>query len=88
LELRPRAQPPGRPQVEATGSQGFPFDPGNVPFKIRVPVMSVKGWTLQEDRYTPPLPEKVETEGQIQYIDLVPYGSTTLRMTIFPTTER
>ena len=74
--------------VEATGAQGFPFDPENIPFKIRVPVMSVKGWTLQEDRYTPALPEKVETEGQIQYIDLVPYGSTTLRLTIFPTTER
>ena len=75
-------------KAEATGAQGFPFDPENVPMKIRVPVMSVKGWTLQEDRYTPALPEKVETEGQVQYIDLVPYGSTTLRLTIFPTTER
>ena len=56
--------------------------------KIRVPVVSVKCWTLQEDRYTPALPEKVETEGQVQYIDLVPYGSTTLRLTIFPTIER
>ena len=75
-------------KAEATGAQGFPFDPENVPMKIRVPVMRVKGWTLQEDRYTPALPEKVETEGQVRYIDLVPYGSTTLRLTIFPTTER
>ena len=75
-------------KAETTGAQGFPFDPDNVPMKIRVPVVSVKGWTLQEDRYTPALPEKVETEGQVQYIDLVPYGSTTLRLTIFPTIER
>ena len=75
-------------KAEATGATGFPFDPESVPMKIRVPVMSVKGWTLQDNRYTPALPGKVETEGQVQYVDLVPYGSTTLRLTIFPTTER
>ena len=75
-------------KAEATGATGFPFDPESVPMKIRIPVMSVKGWTLQDNRYTPALPEKVETEGQVQYVDLVPYGSTTLRLTIFPTTER
>jgi hypothetical protein len=56
--------------------------------KIRVPVVGVKGWTLQDDRYTPALPEKVEAEGGVQYIDLVPYGSTTLRLTIFPTVDK
>ena len=52
--------------------------------KIRVPVVGVKGWTLQEDRYTPALPETIEAEGPVKYIDLVPYGSTTLRLTLFP----
>ncbi len=75
-------------KVQKTGAKGFPFDPDNVPLKIRVPVVGVQGWTLQEDRYTPALPEKVEAEGGIQYIDLVPYGSTTLRLTIFPTIEK
>ena len=73
--------------ARATGAQGFPFDPASVPLKIRVPVVGVKGWTLQEDRYTPALPETVEVEGSVEYIDLVPYGSTTLRLTLFPETN-
>ena len=78
----------GNLKAEKTGATGFPFDLDNVPMKIRVPVVGVKGWTLQDDRYTPALPEKVEAEGGVQYIDLVPYGSTTLRLTIFPTVDK
>lgn len=74
-------------KVEKTGAQGFPFDLETVPLKIRVPVTGVKGWTLKENRFTPALPETFKTEGKVEYIDLVPYGSTTLRVTIFPTVE-
>ena len=75
-------------QARPTGARGFPFDPQSVPLKIRVPVTGVRGWTLQEDRYTPALPESVVPEGPVEYIDLVPYGSTTLRLSILPTVER
>ena len=74
-------------QVEKTGADGFPFDLDSVPLKIRVPVVGVKGWTLKENRFTPALPETVKPEGPVSYIDLVPYGATTLRVTIFPTTK-
>ena len=74
-------------KVEKTGAQGFPFDLETVPLKIRVPVTGVKGWTLKENRFTPALPETFKTEGKVEFIDLVPYGSTTLRVTIFPTAE-
>ena len=73
-------------KAEYTGAEGFPFDPETVPVKISVPVVGVEGWTLDEGRYTPALPKNVVPESdQVQYIDLVPYGSTTLRLTTFPT---
>ena len=72
-------------KVSFTGASGFPFDLENVPVKITVPVVGVEGWTLVEDRYTPALPETVVPESEeVTYIDLVPYGSTTLRLTTFP----
>ena len=75
-------------KVEKTGSKGFPFDLQSVPLKIKVPVKGVKDWTLKEDRFTPALPETVVPESdEVEYIELVPYGSTTLRLTTFPTTQ-
>lgn len=72
-------------QVKLIDAGGFPFDLETVPVKISVPVVGVEGWVLDQDRYTPALPEKVIPESkQVQYIDLVPYGSTTLRLTTFP----
>lgn len=67
-------------------ANGFPFDLQSVPVKIIVPVVGVKGWELVENRYTPALPAEVTPEeGGTKYIELVPYGSTTLRLTTFPT---
>ena len=76
-------------EVKKTGSKGFPFDLNSVPLKIKVPVKGVKDWTLKEDRFTPALPETVTAESdEVTYIELVPYGSTTLRLTTFPTIEQ
>lgn len=75
-------------EVEYTGANGFPFDLDSVPVKIKVPVVGVKDWSIIDGRYTPPLPEAVIPESsQISYIELVPYGSSTIRLTIFPTVK-
>ena len=75
-------------KVEYTGAKGFPFDLKSAPVTITVPVVGVKGWELVENRYTPALPENVVPESdEVHYITLVPYGSTTLRLTTFPVAE-
>lgn len=72
------------PEFIRTGAEGYPFDAQSVPCVVRVPVKSVSGWTLDEGIYTSRVPQEFVTEGEVKYIDLVPYGSTTLRLTLFP----
>jgi len=69
-----------------TGSKSYPLDPGASPVVIKAPARRVKGWALLENRYTPPLPDrdKVECEAATETVTLVPYGSTRLRLGVFP----
>ena len=72
-------------KVKYNKVNGFPFDLGNSPVTITVPVVGVKDWTLVDNRFTPALPKAVVSEERSDtVIELVPYGSTTLRLTIFP----
>ena len=53
---------------------------------VRIPVKSI-AWNLAEGRYTPkvPAPDEVVVMGNgVSHIDLVPYGGTLLRLTVFP----
>lgn len=76
-------------KYESSELMGFPFDPESVNCTITVPVVGVKGWELLENRYTPALPKEVQAESEeVSYIKLVPYGSTTLRLTTFPVYNR
>ena len=64
----------------------FPYDLETVTSKIRIPVKQI-AWDLVDNRYTPPLPEQgclTLLSDATQYIDLVPYGCTELRLTVFP----
>ena len=64
----------------------FPFDLNSTPVKIRIPVKEI-AWSLEENRYTPRLPEQGKLQflsNSTKHIDLVPYGCTELRLTVFP----
>lgn len=53
---------------------------------VRIPVRKIE-WNLEQQRYTSrvPSPEDVKVlSDEIEYIDLVPYGGTQLRLTVFP----
>ncbi len=74
-------------------TQGYPWDEGNSPIKIIVRGQKVKQWELEKfyDDYhksdmtlTPAFPEELHITGQTEELELVPYGSTMLRLTVFP----
>lgn len=62
----------------------YPFDLEGNPYRISIPVVPVLDWSLEDDRYTPEIPKDFEVGNDIRSIDLVPYGATTLRLTVFP----
>jgi hypothetical protein len=61
-----------------------------------MPLKAISGWDLQKDpqhperQQTPPLPEidpdgaKELAQTAVEHLALVPYGTTQLRVTIFP----
>ena len=82
----------GQP-IEAAGWGGgsqdgpiFPFDLETTTVRVRIPVKQIE-WDLVADRYTPALPEQGHLtllSDDTKYLDLVPYGCTELRLTVFP----
>jgi hypothetical protein len=69
------------------------FDPWvNPPTTLTVPARKIEGWELlanpddPSQKFTPPLPVLSESKVSetVESLTLVPYGSTQLRMTIFP----
>ena len=72
-------------EIVWTKAKGFPFDQGNSPVVLRVKASELEGWELKENRFTPAIPDSFNiVEGSETVLELVPYGSTTLRLTTFP----
>jgi len=83
-------------EVKYHSIEGYPWDEGNSPITIKVLVKEVENWKmikihngmLDEDVYkTPVIPKNPVFTGNTEYADFVPYGATTLRVSIFPKAE-
>ena len=73
------------PNIEEIDGK-IPFDLGYAPVNLRIKALPIE-WDLVEGRYTPPTPVQGKLHflsDKTQELDLVPYGCTELRLTIFP----
>ncbi|HEY1900891.1 MAG TPA: beta-L-arabinofuranosidase domain-containing protein [Terracidiphilus sp.] len=79
--------------VRTAANQSEALDPWeNPPTTLRVPARKIEDWELQANpdnpaqKFTPPLPEvsSSKVSETLERVTLVPYGSTQLRVTIFP----
>jgi len=85
------------PQFEVIRNRAtdYPWDPGNEPLKVKAQAVQLDEWKI-DDSYdehwkmdmlkTPAFPESRSSSSDQETIELVPYGSTTLRITVFPKT--
>ena len=83
----------GEIDVVQKNPEGYPWDIGNVPVRLKVPARKVLNWQLalhvdkndgKKYKTTSAFPENPEFSDSVEYIELVPYGSTLLRLTVFP----
>lgn len=86
--------------IRTTTKRGvWPWDAESSPLKLRLPVIEIPDWTIREEcsaathnqlsQFTPELPSRAERARALQngterIIELVPYGATLLRLTVFP----
>ena len=81
-------------ELVETLNDDYPWDIENTPIKIKVKGYKLKDWDLhtyfderidKEITTTPVFPRQFEMADSPIELELVPYGSTTLRLTVFPT---
>jgi hypothetical protein len=71
-------------QLLSKPANEFPFDTGRAPIELRAPARAITNWKLADNGGNPGFPAHPQLADQTENITLVPYGSTCLRLTVFP----
>ncbi|MFS2723520.1 beta-L-arabinofuranosidase domain-containing protein [Bacteroides thetaiotaomicron] len=75
--------------IEVVNSNDYSnlWNPETTPIRLKVKAVTVTNWQLYRDNFTPYMPSVIR-KGEEKVIELVPVGTTVLRMTVFPDIRR
>ena len=75
--------------IEVVNSNDYSniWNPETTPVRLKVKAVTVTNWQLYRDNITPYMPSVIR-KGEEKVIELVPVGTTVLRMTVFPDIRR
>lgn len=71
-------------KVNLKSTDAFPWETASVPIELQLPARAVTNWKLPESGGNPGFPESLSLADAPETVRLIPFGATSLRLTVFP----